>query len=128
MNQLSGTIGILAGPTLAAGTSNASAITLPASLRPALNTGAPEATSGAGVETTDAEITKCGRIAVAPLVGRTNAPTLALGLLGRALVTAAQAASVDLDTRETTTANALPVASFLDVLILRIKAFLLPLS
>lgn len=126
MTPLSGTIGILAGPTLVAGTSNASAITSPASLRPALNTGALEATSGA--EITDAEITKCGRVAVAPLVGRTNAPTPALGLLGCALVTAAQAASVDLDTGETTTANALPAASFPDAHILLIKAFLLPLS
>lgn len=126
MSLLSGTIGILAGPTLAAGTNNAFAITLPASLRLALNTGAQEATLG--VEMTDVGITKCGRIAVAPLVGRTNAPTPALGPLGCARVTAAQAASVNLDTRETTTANALPVASLPDVLILRIKAFLLPLS
>jgi hypothetical protein len=126
VSPLSGTIGILASPTLVAGTSNASATTFIASLRPALNTGASEAALGA--ETIDATITKCGKIAVAPLVGNTNAPTPALGLLGCVLLTAAQAASANLDTEETTTAHARVVATFPDVLILLIKAFLLPLS
>lgn len=122
VNPMSVVGGILASPIPAAGTRSASAPTSSASLRPVLNTPASEA------EITNAVPMKCGRVAVAPLAGKTSAPTLALGLLRYVLRTVAQAASARKDSKETTTANAPLFATLLGVLILPTKGFLSHLS
>ena len=120
-------VGILASLTLVAGTNNASASTSSASLRPVLNTNALEVAVVVVAGASNVDLTKCGKPAVAPPAGNKNAQTLALGLLGVALLTAAQAASARKDTREATMANALSFATCSDVLILLTKAFSSPL-
>lgn len=119
-------VGILVSLILVAGTKNASATPSTASLRPVLNTNASEV--AVEVETSNADLTKCGKPVVVPLAGNKNALILALGLLGVALLTAAQAANAKKDTKEATTANALNFATCSDVLILLTKGFLSPLS